>query len=112
MRVGVATRWLMGALYAGAGAMHFAATAKYVHIMPVANMDLAGGPAANAGGKTTSVHLRDVIGCKVARKHPKTFRLLVYREKETKRYDFEARNESEAAEIVGEIKKNMDHFRI
>ena len=30
---------------------------------------------------------------------------------EQKRYDFEARNEAEAAEIVGEIKKNMEQYR-
>ncbi|KAF2150001.1 hypothetical protein K461DRAFT_270546 [Myriangium duriaei CBS 260.36] len=79
---------------------------EYIHIMPAANMDLDGG----AGGKTTSVHLRDVIGCKVARKHPKVLRVLVYREKETKRYEFEAGSRAEAAEIVDEIRKGVERF--
>ncbi|GAM90300.1 hypothetical protein ANO11243_083430 [Dothideomycetidae sp. 11243] len=79
---------------------------EYIHIMPAANMDLDGG----AGGKTTSVHLRDVIGCKVARKHPKLLRVLVYREKETKRYEFEAGSRAEAAEIVEEIRRGVERF--
>ena len=80
---------------------------EYVHIMPAANMDLDG---AGAGGKTTSVHLRDVIGCKVARKHPKLLRILVYREKETKRYEFEAGSRQEAAEIVDEIRRAVERL--
>lgn len=78
---------------------------EYIHIMPAANMDLDG---AGAGGKTTSVHMRDVIGCKVARKHPKLIRILVYREKETKRYEFEAGSRQEAAEIVDEIRRAVE----
>lgn len=80
---------------------------EYIHIMPAANMDLDG---ASSGGKTTSVHLRDVIGCKVARKHPKIFRVLVYKEKETKRYEFEAHSRGESAEIVEEIRKGVERF--
>lgn len=39
---------------------------EYIHIVPA-----AGGKAAhNAGGKTTTVHFSNVIGCKVLRKHP------------------------------------------
>ncbi|KAF2228140.1 stress-activated map kinase interacting protein 1-domain-containing protein [Elsinoe ampelina] len=82
---------------------------EYIHIMPGGNMDLEG-QAAPASGKTTSVHLRDVIGCKVARKHPKLVRVLVYREKETKRYEFEAESRAMAAEIVEEIRKGVERF--
>ncbi|KAF4551555.1 Target of rapamycin complex 2 subunit sin1-like protein [Elsinoe fawcettii] len=85
---------------------------EYIHIMPGGNMDLEGqtAPSSSTGGKTTSVHLRDVIGCKVARKHPKLVRVLVYREKETKRYEFEAESRAMAAEIVEEIRKGVERF--
>jgi len=89
-----------------------------VHIMPAAagstsdlNANSEGGVGAAIGaGKITSVHLSSVVGCKVSRKHPKMIRMLVYREKETKRYDFEAGSKDEAAELVGEIRKGVDRF--
>ena len=37
--------------------------------------------------------------------------MLVFREKETKRYDFEASNRDEAQEIATEINKGMMRFR-
>ncbi|KAJ9618295.1 Component of a membrane-bound complex containing the Tor2p kinase [Taxawa tesnikishii (nom. ined.)] len=75
---------------------------EYMHIMSVVG-GVGGGGMGDAGGtgKTTSVHLSSVVGCKVSRKHPKMVRVLVYREKETKRYDFEAGSREEAAEIAG-----------
>lgn len=79
---------------------------EYIHIMPATNVDMD----AVAGGKTTSVHFKDVIGCKVARKHPKLVRVLVYREKETKKYEFDAGSSAEAAEIVEEIQKGVERF--
>lgn len=81
---------------------------EYVHIMPAAT--LGGDGEGVVSGKTTSVHLSSVVGCKVSRKHPKMIRMLVYREKETKRYDFEAQSREEAAEIVGEIRKGVERF--
>ncbi|KAJ5243353.1 uncharacterized protein N7469_001680 [Penicillium citrinum] len=65
--------------------------------------------------KTRSINFNDVVGCKVSRRHPKSFRVVVLRGNEAneqKRYDFEARNALEAVEIVDEIKKNMAHYRI
>ncbi|KAJ5604479.1 hypothetical protein N7510_009633 [Penicillium lagena] len=81
----------------------------YMHIMP--------GESGKAGsdGKTRSISFNDVVGCKVSRRHPKSFRVVVLRGNdatEQKRYDFEARNALEAVEIVDEIKKNMAHYRI
>ena len=72
-----------------------------------------GGGGAGAGaptGKITTVAFSNIVGCKVSRKHPKTVRVLVYRERETKRYDFEANNVAEAQEIVGEIKKGIEPY--
>ncbi|KAM3560943.1 hypothetical protein ARSEF4850_003431 [Beauveria asiatica] len=76
---------------------------EYIHIKPA-----SGGKALHdSTSKTTTVHFSNVIGCKVARKHPTNFKLVVYRATETKRYDFEARNADEAAEIVSELKKGI-----
>ncbi|KAF1344921.1 stress-activated map kinase-interacting protein-like protein [Delphinella strobiligena] len=89
--------------------------AEFMHIMPAssadalnANIDAGMAPPV---GKTTSVHFSAVVGCKVSRKHPKVVRVLVYREKETKRYDFEAGNRDEASEISGVINRGMLRFR-
>ncbi|KKK14218.1 stress activated MAP kinase interacting protein [Aspergillus ochraceoroseus] len=81
----------------------------YMHIMP--------GDTGKTGSdtKTRSISFNDVVGCKVSRRHPKNFRVVVLRGNdatEQKRYDFEARNALEAGEIVDEIKKNMAHYRI
>lgn len=88
---------------------------EFMHIMPAssadalnANIDAGMAPPA---GKTTSVHLSSVVGCKVSRKHPKVVRVLVYREKETKRYDFEAGNKEESQEIAGVINRGMLRYR-
>ncbi|KAJ5081890.1 hypothetical protein NUU61_010154 [Penicillium alfredii] len=81
----------------------------YMHIMP-AETGKTGSDA-----KTRSIGFNDVVGCKVSRRHPKSFRVVVLRGNdatEQKRYDFESRNALEAVEIVDEIKKNMAHYRI
>lgn len=80
----------------------------YMHIMP--------GDTGKtiSDTKTRSLNFNDVVGCKVSRRHPKSFRVVVLRHgdaNEQKRYDFEARNALEAVEIVDEIKKNMAHYR-
>lgn len=83
----------------------------YLHIMP----GDSGKGMFDSSGKTRSISFNDIIGSKVSRRHPKTFRVVVLRGSEAseqKRYDFEARNEAEAAEIVEEIKKNMEHYRV
>lgn len=81
----------------------------YMHIMP----GDTGKTASDT--KTRSISFNDVVGCKVSRRHPKSFRVVVLRGREAneqKRYDFEARNALEAVVIVDEIKKNMAHYRI
>jgi hypothetical protein len=80
----------------------------YMHIMP------ADTGKNGSDTKTRSINFNDVVGCKVSRRHPKNFRVVVLRGNdatEQKRYDFEARNAVEADEIVDEIKKNMAHYR-
>ncbi|KAI1824926.1 SIN1-domain-containing protein [Xylaria intraflava] len=75
---------------------------EYVYIKPS-----SGGKVTREGGKTTTVHFSNVIGCNMSRRHPNNFKLLVFRDSETKRYDFEAKNAQEAAEIVREMKKGI-----
>lgn len=79
---------------------------EYVHIMPGdtgTTKQLFDQP-----GKTTTIHFSSVIGSKVSKKHPRMFRLIVYKEKETKRYDFEAQSHEDALAIVREVKKGTD----
>lgn len=84
---------------------------EYLHIMP--GDSIAGREKLfdTTQGKISTVHYSSVVGCKVNRKHPKTFRLIVFKERETKRYDFEAANVKEADEIVHEIKRGMEPFK-
>ncbi|OTB20322.1 hypothetical protein K445DRAFT_312757 [Daldinia sp. EC12] len=78
---------------------------EYVYIHPS-----SGGKVIREGGKTTTVHFSNVIGCSVSRRHPTNFKLLVYKDTESKRYDFEARSAQEAAEIVRELKKGISPY--
>ena len=52
--------------------------------------------------------MTSIIGVKVSRKHPKMVRVLVYREKETKRYDFEASSRDEAAAIMVDVRRGIE----
>ncbi|KAI1340569.1 stress-activated map kinase interacting protein 1-domain-containing protein [Xylariaceae sp. FL0016] len=78
---------------------------EYVYIMPS-----SGGRATREGGKTTTVHFSNVIGCSVSRRHPTYLKLIVFRDAEQKRYDFEAKSTHEAAEIVQELKKGITPY--
>lgn len=85
---------------------------EYIHIMPgeTTKGNARPGGFAVEGGKTTTVHFSSVVGSKVSKKHPKMFRLLVFKERETKRYDFEAQTADEAVEIVREIKRGVERY--
>ena len=78
----------------------------YMHILP----GESGKTLFDTSAKTTTVPFSLIVGCKVSRRHPKTFRVIIFRERETKRYDFEAQSVSEAAEIVQDIRKGMEPF--
>ncbi|KAK6842371.1 hypothetical protein PG990_005685 [Apiospora arundinis] len=75
---------------------------EYVTIQPS-----SGGKVTREGGKTTTVHFSNVVGCSVSRRHPTNFKLLVFKEDVSKRYDFETKSVDEAAEIVRELKKGV-----
>ncbi|KAK3357403.1 stress-activated map kinase interacting protein 1-domain-containing protein [Lasiosphaeria hispida] len=84
----------------------FAIDGEYVHIMPA-----SGGKMVESDGKTTTVHFSNVVGCKVSRKHPTNFKLVVYKATESKRYDFVTSSPESAAEIVRELKKGISPYR-
>ncbi|KAL0263433.1 Component of a membrane-bound complex containing the Tor2p kinase [Diplodia seriata] len=84
---------------------------EYMHIMPADTTTANAANKATGMGKTTTVHFTSVVGSKVSSKHPKTFRVVVFRERESKRYDFETQSREEAAEIVREIRKGMERFQ-
>ncbi|KAK1751698.1 stress-activated map kinase interacting protein 1-domain-containing protein [Echria macrotheca] len=84
----------------------FAIDGEYVHIMPA-----SGGKMVEGDGKTTTVHFSNVVGCKVSRKHPTNFKLVVYKANESKRYDFVTSSAEHAAEIVQELKKGISPYR-
>ncbi|KAK0125961.1 hypothetical protein ONS95_007584 [Cadophora gregata] len=79
---------------------------EYLHIMPTST----GKTMFEGQGKTTTVHFSKVVGCKVTRRHPTNFKIVIYKTTETKRYDFEAKSADEAAEIVFEIKKGISPY--
>ena len=83
---------------------------EYLHILPGDAGKTIFDPTNAPNAKTAMVPFSMIVGCKVSRRHPKSFRVVVFRERETKRYDFEATSVTEAAEIVGEIKKGMEPF--
>lgn len=75
---------------------------EYVHIMP-----------SESHGKTRSIHISTIIGCKTYRKAPSSFKILVMRpQKETKRYDFEAMSEEQAGEVVQALRKATMDYRM
>lgn len=79
----------------------------YMHILP----GETGKTLFDSSVKTSRVPFSMIVGCKVSRRHPKTFRVIIIREKDdTKRYDFEAQSTVDAAEIVEEIQKGMEPY--
>jgi SAPK-interacting protein 1 (Sin1), Pleckstrin-homology len=60
----------------------------YIHIMP--------SDKAKAAGRTASYHISHVSECKQNKRVPSTFKLIVWKDKDAKRYDFEAENSRQA----------------
>ncbi|KUI62877.1 Stress-activated map kinase-interacting protein 1 [Cytospora mali] len=93
--------------FAGLNERLFAIEGEYIHIAPSSG----GKPLTDSNSKTTTVHFSNVVGCKLSRRHPSHFKVLnendqfvIYREGESKRYDFETKSAEEASEIVTAIK--------
>jgi target of rapamycin complex 2 subunit MAPKAP1 len=96
------TRKHLTAFAQGSHKRILALDADYMHIMP-----LDTDKTVNSGNKTTSIPFADITNTKVSSRHPKVFRVIIRRASESKRYDFEAKDSGEAAEIVEEVRKVM-----
>lgn len=81
-------------------------TPEFVQILPAQG----GEEGVPATGKVTSIHMSSIVGVKVSRKHPKMVRVLVYKEKETKRYDFETSSPEEAQAIVADVRVGVGEY--
>ena len=70
-----------------------------------------GGRKVGAGvdDKTRAVPFESVVGVKLNKKHARSFRVVVFRERggDAKRYDFEARSGEEARDIVGVLERGV-----
>ncbi|KAF2497812.1 SIN1-domain-containing protein [Lophium mytilinum] len=100
--------------FSSSSARILALDGEYMHIMPgeSTNNPHTKHIIEGAGGKTTTVHFSSVVGSKVSRRHPRMFRVVVFKERETKRYDFEAQGGAqEAREIVEEIRRGVERFQ-
>jgi target of rapamycin complex 2 subunit MAPKAP1 len=84
---------------------------EYLHILPSdGRANVFDTHSTSGSGKVAMVPFSMIVGCKVSRRHPKTFRVVVYKENATKRYEFEVPTKDEAEEIVGEICRAMEPF--
>ena len=83
---------------------------EYLQILPADSGKTIFDPTNAPNAKTAMIPFSMIVGCKVSRRHTKSFRVVVFRERETKRYDFESPSVAEAAEIVTEIRKGMEPF--
>ncbi|KAF1812641.1 hypothetical protein P152DRAFT_458457 [Eremomyces bilateralis CBS 781.70] len=97
--------------FSSSSARIMALDGEYLHLMP--SESGAGGTKAlfDVNAKTSAMHYSTIVGCKVSRRHPRMFRVIIYRERESKRYDFEAQSRAEAVEIVDEIKTGVRKFQ-
>lgn len=69
----------------------------------------------SSNAKTRLISFNDIVGSKISRRHPKSFRIVVLKGNDAnaqKRYDFEAKSAAETAEIVDEINRNMKQFHV
>jgi len=80
---------------------------EYMYIMPASG----GRAVTETGSKTTTMHFSNVAWCKVSRRHPTTFKLAFAMGAEEKRYEFEAKNAEEAADIVESLLKGAKPYR-
>lgn len=54
--------------------------------------------------KTSSFHVTSIISCKQSNKSPTNFKIVIWRDDAEKRYDFEAENPRQAAEIISALR--------
>lgn len=62
--------------------------------------------------KTTTFHVSQIMSCKVSKRVPSNFKIVVMKANGPKRYVFEALNNAEAKEIIGKLKTLMEAYKI
>ena len=79
----------------------------YIHIMPSETKVISGTV------RTASYHISQVATCKTSRRAPSSLKLIVWRDKDkdVKRYDFEAVNGKMANEIAQTIQARMQAYK-
>lgn len=86
---------------------------EYMHIMPgETSNNTSKALFEQQTSKTTTVHFSSIVGSRISKKHSRMFRVIVFKEKETKRYDFEAQSQADAVEIVEEIKAGVARSKV
>lgn len=62
--------------------------------------------------KTRTFHVSQIVSCKVSKRMPSNFKIVVMKTNGPKRYDFEALNPGESAEIIDKLHKLMDAYKV
>lgn len=86
----------------------FAIDGEYVYILP---KDY-GRNWYDTNNKTRTFHVSQIISCKVSKRIPSNFKIVVMKTNGPKRYDFEALNPAESAEIISRLHKVMDAYKV
>jgi len=61
--------------------------------------------------KTRTFHVSQIVSCKVSKRVPSNFKIVVMKTNGPKRYDFEALNQFESAEIIHKLHKLMEAYK-
>ncbi|KAG9303390.1 hypothetical protein G9A89_013716 [Geosiphon pyriformis] len=80
-------------MFVGRHERSLAIDGDYIHIMPSESRTMFDSM------KTSSYHISSVASCKLTKKVPTNFKLIIYRDSGNKTYDFEAADSKQAAEI-------------
>jgi hypothetical protein len=71
---------------------------EYVHISPTESKTMF------ENAKTSSLHVGQIVLCKQSRRMPINFKIIIIKQGQTKRYDFEASSVKESEVIVGKVR--------
>ncbi|ORY84875.1 stress-activated map kinase interacting protein 1-domain-containing protein, partial [Protomyces lactucae-debilis] len=74
---------------------------EYVHISPTESKTMF------ENAKTSSLHVGQIVVCKQSRRIPMNFKIIIIKQGQTKRYDFEASSIKESEVIVSRIRTLM-----
>ncbi|CCH42771.1 Target of rapamycin complex 2 subunit [Wickerhamomyces ciferrii] len=84
----------------------FAIDGEYVYIMPKDEKIWY-----ENSFKTRTFHVSQIVSCKVSKRIPANFKIVVMKTNGPKRYDFEALNPQESLEIISKLHKLMEVYK-